>query len=107
MIKDLNKSEMLELLMTSDFSDGYTPDEFKYLLDNYRYFYRELSSKMEQLNHRIDEINTLNKVEVSLLRDSIFKLQCENSNIINTINSLKTRNLSFSERISGKIKFTD
>ena len=42
MISELKDEEIMEFLMTSEFEDDYKPEELKYLLVKFRYFYRTL-----------------------------------------------------------------
>lgn|SRR5574343_640267 len=104
---EIKDDELLNFLMTSDFSDEYSPEELKYLLLKWRYFYRLLNGKNEQLNYLISDmgkeqetiknncINQLdsNKKELEQLRHRIF--------------NLKNKKLSLSERITGKIDIKD
>ena len=39
-IKKLTNDETLDFLMTSEFENNHSPDELKYLLVKWRYFYR-------------------------------------------------------------------
>lgn len=100
----INDDDIFNYLMTSDFNDGYTLEESKFLLTKFRQFYRILNSKNEQLNHSLSnkekELSNLSKksdIEIKKLEDS--------SNVLkNTLNMLKNRKLSIFERINGKIK---
>ena len=47
-IKELLDDEILDFLMTSEFEDNYSPDELKYLLQKWRYFYRLFNGKVER-----------------------------------------------------------
>lgn len=103
MISELKDDEILEFLMTSDFEQDYKPEEFRYLLLKWRYFYRLLHGKYEMsktdLNHEIQTINEKLKSKDDLLVTS----QIENSKLQNTIDSMKNRKLTFKERLTGKI----
>jgi len=103
MISELKDDEILEFLMTSDFEDDYSPTELKYLLVKWRYFYRLLHGQLERKS-------TLLESEVKDLKESLDqyeidtnKLKSEIVSNQNTINLLKNRNLSWKERLTGKI----
>ena len=103
MISELTDEEILDFLMTSDFEDSYSPEELKYLLLKWRYFYRLFNGRsdryksdseftIEQLNEQIMSLNN-NKimVEINLAQSE------------DIINSMKNRKLTWKERFSGKI----
>ena len=48
MISELTDEEILDFLMTSDFEDSYSPEELKYLLLKWRYFYRLHQGRFEK-----------------------------------------------------------
>jgi hypothetical protein len=107
MISELTDDEILDFLMTSDFEDNYKPEELKYLLLKWRYFYRVLHGKGERLKENIEfELKVQkdkNDVLEKMYNDSLAKIAEKE----NTINSMKTRHLSWKERISGKIILKD
>jgi hypothetical protein len=103
MISELNDEEILEFLMTSDFEQDYKPEELKYLLTKWRYFYRLLHGRLELVKSEGEgEINKL-KEEIKSVNNLLTKEQIENSSKSDFINALKNRKLSFKERITGKI----
>lgn len=104
MISELDDDEILNFLMTSDFEDNYSPSEYKFLLTKYRYFYRLLNGKSNRNNlsneNIIEKLN--NDLEIEKQKNNILTNTITENNII--IHQLKTRKLSFMERITGKIK---
>jgi hypothetical protein len=105
MISELNDEEILELLMSSEFNNDYKPEEFKYLLFKWRYFYRILHGKyeLEKTDHK-GSVNRL-KVDISNRDNRINSILYQLRETNDKIDSLKNRKLTFKERISGKIKF--
>lgn len=103
MISELKDEEILDFLMTSEFEEDYKPEELKYLLSKWRYFYRILYSNKEliktekdgQIRRLEDEIKSLNITVGDLLNQSYKK------DLL--IQNLKNRKLTFKERLSGKI----
>lgn len=106
MISELNDNEILDFLMTSDFEGDYKPDEFKYLLVKWRYFYRVLHSRqknnfdnyeftIEQLNGQIESLKQQNVI----CQQQLALKQDELSQLVN-------KKLTLKERISGKITTT-
>lgn len=97
----------LEMLMTSEFEDTYSPVEYKEMLLRYRYFYRILYSKYER--HRTDaefEIEKLTE-RLSILEAKIFNLQVESVKKDEKIKIMANRKLTLRERLTGKIINSD
>jgi hypothetical protein len=103
MILELNDEEILELLMTSEFSVDLTPKELRYLLYKYRYFYRLLHGRLNRVKTDNEGIIEDLNLKISYLNNSITGLQIEKANKENTIHGLENRKLTWRERLSGKI----
>jgi ABC-type Zn uptake system ZnuABC Zn-binding protein ZnuA len=103
MISELRDEEILEFLMTSEFEGDYSPEELKYLLIKWRYFYRLANGKIERVS--TDSEGTIRKLktDIDLLNTKINNISVESANKDNLINSLTSRKLTFKERWSGKI----
>jgi hypothetical protein len=107
MISELKDDEILDFLMTSEFESEYKPEELKYLLLKWRYFYRILYGNKELIKTEKDaEVNKL-KDELKSLNNTIGILISESSNKDLLIQNLKNRKLSLKERITGKIIFNE
>lgn len=103
MISELNDEEILDFLMTSDFEQDYKPEELKYLLIKWRYFYRLLHGRVESVRRESEsEISKL-KQELEENKKILTKTQIDFSKKIDLIDSFKSRNLTLKERIKGKI----
>lgn len=103
MISELSDEEIMNFLMTSDFEDNYSTKELKYLLVKWRYFYRLLYGKFDLKKTDGDfEISKLDD-EIKVLNKKIEDLQIKVADSENVINSMKSRKLTWRERISGKI----
>lgn len=103
MISELNDEEILDFLMTSDFEQDYKPEELKYLLIKWRYFYRLLHGRVESVRRESEsEISKL-KQELEENKKILTKTQIDFSKKINLIDSFKSRKLTLKERIKGKI----
>jgi hypothetical protein len=103
MISELNDNEILDFLMNSEFEGDYKPSELKYLLTKWRYFYRILQGRFENVKGE-------SKVEISNLKDDlesikreIIRVQSISAQKEDLINSMKVRKLTLKERILGKI----
>lgn len=103
MISELRDEEILEFLMTSEFEGDYSPEELKYLLIKWRYFYRLANGKIERVS--TDSEGTIRKLkaDIDILNTKINNISVESANKDNLINSLTSRKLTFKERWSGKI----
>lgn len=103
MISELRDEEILDFLMTSDFEEDYKPEELKYLLVKWRYFYRILSGKSEtSITDKDGQIKRL-KEDNDTKDKQIESLMVNNAYKDDMINSLKNRDLTWKERFSGKI----
>lgn len=103
MISELKDDEILDFLMNSEFEQDYKPEELKYLLFKWKYFYRVLHGRKDSMKTEKDgEIISL-KNKIQYLDSTIGQLMesVDNKNFI--IQNLKNRKLSFKERITGKI----
>lgn len=107
MISELNDEEILDFLMSSDFDEDYKPEELKYLILKFRYFYRLLYTKSK--NSTDDSKFVVSKLteEMELLKKEIFDLQKSCADKQNEIDLLRNRKLSIKERITGKIIHKD
>jgi hypothetical protein len=103
-MKELQDNELLEFLMTSDFSDDYKSEELKYLLHKFKYFYRILHGKNSHLISQKDfEIDNL-RSEIEGLKKVILNTQVENAELRNTIDlQPSVKKLTLMERILGKV----
>lgn len=103
MISELNDEEILELLMTSEFENDFSPVEFKFLLKKWRYFYRLQNGKMERikddLTYNIDSL----KGELEALKRQNYSILVEKAQKEDLIDQMKNRKLTFKERWTGKI----
>lgn len=107
MISELNDQEIIDFLMTSDFEGDYSPEELKYLLSKWRYFYRVLNGKLERLTddkdgdfRRFKDLEEQNSLLIKDLEQQIIEKD-------ETIYHLRNKKLSWKERISGKIIHTE
>jgi hypothetical protein len=103
MINNLTEQDIMDYLMTSEFEEGLTPDEFKLLLFKFRNFYRVLNGRTDLLKtdleakvKEIDDIKSIHSIQLN-------NLMREKASIENLCNSLKKRPLSWKERWTGKI----
>ena len=100
---NLEDDEIIDYLMTSDFNEGHTEEEFRFLLLKFRSMYRVLRSKNEQINHSfgkfVDDFNDFKKLN----DENITKLVFDNSTLQNTLEVELNRKLTIKERFTGRI----
>lgn len=103
MINELSEDEILDYLMTSDFEEGLTPVEFKFLLKKFRNFFKLVNSRfvsqkdiIERLHEDIKCIKKQN--ETDLLNFDLEKQKTEQK-----FKNLLNRKLTWKERFKGKI----
>jgi hypothetical protein len=103
-MKNLNEEEILDYLMTSDFSESLSPDELKNLLLKFRHFYRinfsrsnSIEMEKKRFDYEIEQLKIEKQSEINNLSDS-------NTQLLNIYKSITSRKLTFLERLLGKIK---
>lgn len=103
MINGLSENEILDYLMTSEFEEGLTPDEFKFLLLKFRNFYRvaacSISSHKERMEKAMsDSVEIKSSSEIKILEIENQKIEIENK-----LNTVLNKKLTWKERFNGKI----
>lgn len=106
-ISELSDEDVLNFLMTSEFTDDYSPAELKYLLVKWRYFYRLSQGRSEQIKAKGEGDIQLLENEKVLLNNTISQLSSRIVEKDDLITSLKNRDLTWKERWSGKIILTE
>jgi hypothetical protein len=107
MIDQLSETEILDYLMSSEFEEGLTPDEFKFLLKKFRNFYRIVSCSVASHKERMEKaLSDSESVKNEMIKkDSEFeieKLELEKRYI-----DLVEKKLTWQERFKGKIILQD
>jgi hypothetical protein len=107
MVNELSESEILDFLMTSDFNEGLNLDELKFLLMKFRNFYRVTSCSITHYKERME--NTLIEIErtKSDCDARIKKIETQLESVENKYDSLVNKNLTWKERLKGKIILDD
>ena len=107
MLNGLRDEDILEYLMNSEFNEGLVPDEYKFLLFKFRYYYRLTKGKYERDQDFFGgKINELEE-EITRLKSKISKNESEIVNLSEKYNKIKNRKLSILERFKGKIIYKD
>jgi hypothetical protein len=103
MIAELKDEEILDFLMTSEFEGDYSPDELKYLLVKWRYFYRLLHGQLERV--RDDREGDARQLlsEIESLKVQLTQSLKKTANLEDDVNLMKMRKLTLKERLTGKI----
>lgn len=103
-MKNWDDKKILDYLMTSDYNDNLSPEELKFLLNKFKYFYRVISAKSmsiemekKKFDYEIDLVNTVKNEEINQLKSSY-------SDLLNIYRIVTSRKLTLSERWAGKIK---
>ena len=102
-ISELNDEDILNFLMTSEFEGDYSPEELKYLLVKWRYFFRLFQGRSEQSKMALEDIILKTEEQLEIKKRSEFDLQVELAKNEDLISSIKNRDLSWKERWTGKI----
>ena len=99
---NLTDHQILNYLMTSDFNEGLTNTEAKFLLKKYKNFYRKLNAQLEYCNNNIESINKKNELVIKELNDNLDILNKKISDLISELEFEQTRKITWKERIFGK-----
>ena len=102
-IKELTDEEILDFLMISEFEANYSPEELKYLLLKWRYFYRFFNGKFERYKTDKEYENDQLKSQIDSLNKYKTTVEIKLAQSEDTINSMKNRKLTWKERWTGKI----
>lgn len=103
-MKELTDDEILEYLMTSEFNENIKPEEFKFLLHKFRYFYRILHGNHTRIKGEYEvELKRLNDL-IKSLNSKVSQETIRATDLQNKIDlSEKQRKLTWKERFFGKI----
>ena len=106
MIDKMSDEKILDLLMTSDFSEDYKPEGLKFLLTKFRYFYRLLEGKNNTM--RVDKEGKLRNLseKISQCQDELRESKIKLAKNKDFLDQLQNKSLSLSERIKGKLDLT-
>ncbi len=108
MIEELKDDEILEYLMTSDFIENYRPEEYKFLLHKFRYFYRLLYGNYNRHKGEKEFENKQLIESIESVKKQIETEQTKSAKLQDHIDlSKKERILTWRERLSGKINKID
>lgn len=107
MVNKFDDMEILNYLMTSEFSDDLSSEESKFLLIKFRNFYRLQSAKIDQLKYQISDIEFKSESEILKAETKVNEVNLINQTMLNKINYIKNKKLSLNERIKGKINLND
>jgi hypothetical protein len=102
-LKELPDEDILDFLMTSEFENNYSPEELKYLLKKWKFFYRLFNGKYDRLRDDKDFITNKLELKIDELNKKILALTIECAQNKDEISFLKNKKLSWKERIKGKI----
>ena len=104
MIAELKDDDILDFLMTSEFEGDYSPTELKYLLLKWRNFYRIINGNFDRYQSQKEgELLNLNS-DIEMLKIQINTILQEKAKMEDLFELNKVRNLTWKERLSGKIK---
>jgi hypothetical protein len=104
MISELKDDEILEYLMTSDINENLKPDDYKYLIFKFRYFYKILYGNFQLYKTNISSENNILNDSLDNTKKELLLTQIEKANLQNDIDQMsKPRRLTWKERMSGDL----
>jgi septal ring factor EnvC (AmiA/AmiB activator) len=107
MIFGNTREEVLDFLMWSDFEEGLSREEFKFLLKRMQYHLKEEKLKREGLRRVLEEKeNEIEKLKMITIENREHSQRCDQrlSQVEDDLKNLQQRRLTLGERIFGKIK---
>jgi hypothetical protein len=102
-MQNLDNEEMLDYLMTSDFNEPLKREEFIFLLNKWKNYYRILHSRYMVKNDGNDQRIQKLERDKKLLENNIKNLKIKLADKQNQIDQFNNRKLTFKERLKGKI----
>ncbi len=102
-VNNLTEEEILDYLMTSEFNEGLTPEELRFLLLKFRKFYRTIASGLSNHKDRMDEAIKTSKLSVENMVQQVEEIKKEKEILENKYENLSMRKLTLKERLYGKI----
>lgn len=103
MIQDFSEEDILNYLMVSEFNEGLTSEEFKFLLLKFRYYYRLTYSRKDSIKLEIDTLQAKLNYNQDIYNKNITNLSLEKEKLEKKYDELMNRKLTWKERIKGKI----
>lgn len=103
MINDMKEEDILEYLMTSEFTDDISSEESRLLLRKFRTHHRVIATKNEQLCYRISELTNELLDSSRIYDEQINAKSTELTTMNNKLTIELNRKLTFMERLTGKI----
>ena len=82
---NLKDSDLIHILLTSEFDDVQKKEDFKYLLFRFREFYRILHSKLGVKSGEVDSLNREYQDKIKRLEEKIYSLEVKNASLQDTI----------------------
>ena len=98
MTPHLNESEILDYLMTSDFNEGLSSEESRFLLMKFRSHYRSVHCRLESVARSAEE----SAEKVRSLEERLAASAQEVRDVQGALDVERSRRLTVMERITGK-----
>ena len=100
---EINEEDVFQYLMTSDFHETYSPDEYRFLLNKWRYYYRALYGQHSRMKEDLDDKLGAIELEKETCRKTVAESESKVSDMEKKYQSLINKELSWTERLKGKI----
>ena len=107
MVSELSETEILDYLMTSDFEEGLTSEEFKFLLLKFRHYYKKVYCGYTTEKDKIDSIRRNSEESQKIFEHRLQDSINQKKELENKFSEVINRKLSFKERFIGKIILND
>ena len=102
-MKTYNDEDLLDFLMTSEFDEVFSPDDYKFFLKKFRNFYRVVANSIDFQKDRMSQAISEKEEMSKNLNIKIEEFNNEKSILINKVNNILSRKLTLKERLLGKI----
>jgi len=102
-VYNLSDEELLDFLMTSEFDENFSIDQYRFLLKKFRNFYRVIYCSVSNYKDRMDNSLVEKKMKEEELEIKTKEFDYQTTELINKLNRIRNKKLTFKERILGKI----
>lgn len=101
---EIKEDDLFQYLMNSDFHEEYSPEEYRFLLNKWRYYYRIIHGQHHRLKEDLDSKLKDLETEKEKCKNIVESANNQVSTIQKKLDDLYSRKLTFKERFDGKIK---
>ena len=100
---ELHEDDIFQYLLTSDFHETYSPDEYRFLMNKWRYYYRSLYGQYTRMRDDLEGNMKAIELEKESCKKLVSEAELKVQEIEEKYQSLIDKELTWKERWNGKI----